>query len=210
VGVYLRVSASRCSSAPSVTSSASPRIWMKRAVLSGVDDEQADLRVGQQVATLLPLERGVDPGARAVDRDPEMIGVDVDIAITAKDARSHKPAHGNRERFAERVGADRRHHVHVGPSIFADLSRCADLGITRCGSTDCRASPPQRGPQSCPICRSYLPRSTSSCRPTGNRDRPEVAHAHGLADRPVRSVARRTGASGSPGVVGRQARQAHV
>jgi 2-haloacid dehalogenase len=60
----------------------------------------------------------------------EMIGVDVDIAITAKDACSYKPAHGHWERFAERVGADRHHHVHVGASVFADLSPCADLGIT--------------------------------------------------------------------------------
>ena len=33
--MYFRVSASRCSSAPAVTSSASPRTWMKRPVSSG-------------------------------------------------------------------------------------------------------------------------------------------------------------------------------
>jgi len=59
-----------------------------------------------------------------------LIGVDVDITITAKDAHSYKPAHGHWERFAERVAADRRHHVHVAASAFADLSPCADLGIT--------------------------------------------------------------------------------
>jgi 2-haloacid dehalogenase len=57
------------------------------------------------------------------------IGIEPDLAITAKEAGSYKPAHGHWLRFREATGADRSRHVHVAASPFHDLAPAAELGI---------------------------------------------------------------------------------
>ncbi len=57
------------------------------------------------------------------------IGVPFDIAITAAEARSYKPAHGHWERFQADTHADRERHVHVGASPYHDLAPAAELGL---------------------------------------------------------------------------------
>jgi 2-haloacid dehalogenase len=59
----------------------------------------------------------------------ELIGVPVDLRITAAEAGSYKPAHGHWERFFADSGADRSRHVHVGASPFHDLRPAAELGL---------------------------------------------------------------------------------
>jgi 2-haloacid dehalogenase len=57
------------------------------------------------------------------------IGVQPDLAITATEAGSYKPAHGHWKVFQERSGADPTRHVHVGASPFHDIAPVAELGI---------------------------------------------------------------------------------
>jgi 2-haloacid dehalogenase len=57
------------------------------------------------------------------------LGVQPDLAITAAEAGSYKPAHGHWERFRERAGPDPSRHVHVGASTFHDVAPAAELGI---------------------------------------------------------------------------------
>jgi 2-haloacid dehalogenase len=57
------------------------------------------------------------------------IGVPFDVAITAAEARSYKPAHGHWERFRADSGAERARHVHVGASPYHDLAPAAELGL---------------------------------------------------------------------------------
>ncbi len=90
-----------------------------------VPDALRELRIrGWKLAIL----SNIDPEFLAASI--ELIGVPIDETITAADAGSYKPAHGHWNEFDSRVGPDRRHHVHVGASAFADLSPCAELGIT--------------------------------------------------------------------------------
>jgi 2-haloacid dehalogenase len=60
----------------------------------------------------------------------EAIGVEVDMAITAAEAGSYKPARGHWDRFFERSGADPSRHVHVAASLFHDIAPAAELGLT--------------------------------------------------------------------------------
>ena len=57
------------------------------------------------------------------------IGVEPDLAITAAEAGSYKPAPGHWNAFRERSGADPARHVHVGASLFHDIEPAARLGI---------------------------------------------------------------------------------
>jgi 2-haloacid dehalogenase len=57
------------------------------------------------------------------------IGVEPDLTVTAREARSYKPAHGHWLVFRELTGADPGRHVHVAASPFHDLAPCAELGI---------------------------------------------------------------------------------
>jgi 2-haloacid dehalogenase len=57
------------------------------------------------------------------------IGVEPDLAITAAEAGSYKPARGHWNAFRERSGADPARHVHVGASLFHDIEPAARLGI---------------------------------------------------------------------------------
>jgi 2-haloacid dehalogenase len=58
-----------------------------------------------------------------------LIGVPVDLRVTAAEAGSYKPAHGHWHRFFEETGADRKRHAHVAASLFHDIAPCADLGL---------------------------------------------------------------------------------
>lgn len=64
-----------------------------------------------------------------LDSSLELIGVPVDLRITAAEAGSYKPAHGHWERFFEATGADRSRHAHVAASPFHDLRPAAELGL---------------------------------------------------------------------------------
>jgi 2-haloacid dehalogenase len=68
--------------------------------------------------------------------DPELlaasigaIGVPIDVAITAREARSYKPASGHWERFFAETGADRPRHVHVAASLFHDIEPAHRMGM---------------------------------------------------------------------------------
>jgi 2-haloacid dehalogenase len=57
------------------------------------------------------------------------IGVEVDVRITAAEARSYKPAFGHWDTFFRATTAERARHVHVGASLFHDVEPCAQLGL---------------------------------------------------------------------------------
>ncbi len=57
------------------------------------------------------------------------IDAPVDLAITAADAGSYKPARGHWDRFFERSGANRDRHVHVAASLFHDIAPAQSLGM---------------------------------------------------------------------------------
>ena len=74
------------------------------AILSNVDRDLLELSIGR-------------------------LGIRPDIAITAEDARSYKPATGHWRRFLERTGASTEGTVHVGASQFHDMRPAAALGF---------------------------------------------------------------------------------
>jgi 2-haloacid dehalogenase len=59
----------------------------------------------------------------------EALGVPFDLAITASEAGSYKPAPGHWERFFADSGADRSRHVHVAASLFHDIEPASKMGI---------------------------------------------------------------------------------
>ena len=59
----------------------------------------------------------------------QQIGVPVDLAITAAEARAYKPAHAHWQRFFEQSGAERERHAHVAASLFHDIAPCAEQGL---------------------------------------------------------------------------------
>ena len=64
-----------------------------------------------------------------LDASLERIGVPVDLAVTAAEAGSYKPALGHWERFREEAAPAEGRHVHVAASAFHDLAPAAELGI---------------------------------------------------------------------------------
>jgi 2-haloacid dehalogenase len=64
-----------------------------------------------------------------LDASLDLIGVPVDLRITATEAGSYKPAPGHWERFFAETESDRARHVHVGASVFHDLRPAAELGL---------------------------------------------------------------------------------
>jgi FMN phosphatase YigB (HAD superfamily) len=56
------------------------------------------------------------------------LGALPDLAITAEDCGSYKPAHGHWRMFAERSGAGPRDTIHVGASQYHDMRPAAALG----------------------------------------------------------------------------------
>jgi 2-haloacid dehalogenase len=65
-----------------------------------------------------------------LDASLALIGIPVDLRITAAEAGSYKPAHGHWDRFFEETRADRSHHAHVAASLFHDIAPCRELGLT--------------------------------------------------------------------------------
>ena len=65
-----------------------------------------------------------------LDASLALIGVPVDLRVTAAEAGSYKPAHGHWERFFEETRADRADHAHVAASLFHDIAPCRELGLT--------------------------------------------------------------------------------
>ena len=65
-----------------------------------------------------------------LDASLEVIGVPVDLRVTAAEAGSYKPAHGHWERFLQRTGVEREHHIHVAASLFHDIAPAAELGLS--------------------------------------------------------------------------------
>jgi 2-haloacid dehalogenase len=59
----------------------------------------------------------------------ELIGVPVDVTVTASEIGSYKPGFAHWEWFFQRTGADRSRHVHVAASLFHDVEPCAALGL---------------------------------------------------------------------------------
>ena len=74
------------------------------AILSNVDRDLLELSIGR-------------------------LGIRPDLAITAEDARSYKPAIGHWRRFLERSGTSAERTVHVGASQFHDMRPAAALGF---------------------------------------------------------------------------------
>jgi 2-haloacid dehalogenase len=76
----------------------------------------------------------------------EQIGVVVDLAITAHEAGSYKPARGHWDAFYRMSGADPGRHVHVGASIFHDIapavSACRPSGSIASTGTVTYREPP--------------------------------------------------------------------
>lgn len=65
-----------------------------------------------------------------LDASLGLIGVPVDLRITAAEAGSYKPAHGHWLLFFRQTNADRARHVHVAASLFHDIAPCRDLGLS--------------------------------------------------------------------------------
>jgi 2-haloacid dehalogenase len=74
------------------------------AILSNVDKDLLELSIGR-------------------------LGIRPDLAITAEDCHSYKPAPGHWRRFLERSGASAERTVHVGASQFHDMRPAAALGF---------------------------------------------------------------------------------
>ncbi len=74
------------------------------AILSNVDKDLLELSIGR-------------------------LGFRPDLAITAEEARSYKPAPGHWRRFLERSGASVEGPVHVGASQYHDMRPAAALGF---------------------------------------------------------------------------------
>jgi 2-haloacid dehalogenase len=62
-----------------------------------------------------------------IDASMARIGVPFDLAISASEIGSYKPARGHWEEFAKRVRADK--HVHVAASLFHDVAPARELGL---------------------------------------------------------------------------------
>ncbi len=65
-----------------------------------------------------------------LDASLAMIGVPVDVTVTAADAGSYKPARGHWEAFFRHTGVDRDRCIHVAASPFHDLAPADRLGLT--------------------------------------------------------------------------------
>ena len=68
-----------------------------------------------------------DPDLIAASIDA--IGVPFELAITASEIGSYKPAHRHWEEFWSRTGAPREGHVHVAQSHFHDIVPANELGL---------------------------------------------------------------------------------
>jgi 2-haloacid dehalogenase len=130
-----------------------PYRWVMRETLAAIAEaDELEVPAGHEdaLAEALPSWRPFpevpDSLAELQDRgwrlgilsntDPDLlgaslmkIGVDVDVRITAAEARSYKPAHGHWDTFFRTTTADRERHVHVAASLYHDVEPCAQLGL---------------------------------------------------------------------------------
>ena len=56
------------------------------------------------------------------------IGVEPNLAVTAEDARSYKPARGHWRTFEERTGAGKANTIHVAASLYHDIRPTTSWG----------------------------------------------------------------------------------
>jgi 2-haloacid dehalogenase len=75
----------------------------------------------------LAILSNTDPDLLAASR--RHLGVPFELAITAAEAGSYKPAHGHWRRFDADARPEAGRHVHVGASAFHDLAPAAELGL---------------------------------------------------------------------------------
>ncbi|MGH2679729.1 MAG: HAD-IA family hydrolase [Actinomycetota bacterium] len=59
----------------------------------------------------------------------QAIGVEVDVRVTAAEARAYKPVFAHWDTFFRTTTADRGRHVHVAASLHHDVEPCAKLGL---------------------------------------------------------------------------------
>ena len=78
---------------------------------------------GRKVAILSNVDRDLLASSIA------LLGVPPDLAITAEDCGSYKPASGHWRKFLERSGASADRTVHVGASQYHDMRPAAALGF---------------------------------------------------------------------------------
>ncbi len=88
-----------------------------------VPDALRTLRAdGRRIAILSNVDR--DLLASSI----EQLGVPTDLAVTAEDCGSYKPAPGHWRYFAERTGVGPDRTVHVGASLYHDMRPAGALG----------------------------------------------------------------------------------
>ncbi len=84
----------------------------------------AELRSrGYKLAILSNVDRDL------LARSLEALGVTPDLAITAEDCGSYKPAPGHWQRFLDEAGVTAADAVHVGASQYHDMPPAAALGF---------------------------------------------------------------------------------
>jgi 2-haloacid dehalogenase len=91
-------------------------------------DVPGSLRELRQRGWKVAILSNTDPDLLASSIDA--LGVPIDVAITAADTGSYKPAPGHWESFFAVTGAHRDRHVHVGASLFHDIEPAHRLGVT--------------------------------------------------------------------------------
>ncbi len=74
----------------------------------------------------LAILSNTDPDLLATSIDT--LGVPFELAITAAEAGSYKPAFGHWDTFREMAG-EVDEHVHVGASLFHDVAPAAEMGL---------------------------------------------------------------------------------
>jgi 2-haloacid dehalogenase len=79
--------------------------------------------LGRRIAILSNVDRDL------LDHSIAQLGVAPDLAVTAQDCGSYKPAPGHWRRFQQQTGATPRETVHVGASQFHDMRPAAALGF---------------------------------------------------------------------------------
>jgi len=78
---------------------------------------------GRKIAILSNVDRDL------LQHSIARLGISPDLAITAQDAGSYKPAIGHWQKFLERSGAKAERTVHVGASQYHDIRAASALGF---------------------------------------------------------------------------------
>jgi 2-haloacid dehalogenase len=84
--------------------------------------EEARAR-GWRLAVLSNTDRDL------IDASLARIGVEFELTVVASEISSYKPSPEHWEEFFARSGADRARHVHVGASLFHDITPATALGL---------------------------------------------------------------------------------